>query len=585
MPSVHYALRPLITVVGATGTGKSQLAVDLARSFNGEIINADAMQMYDGLPIITNKMATRERQGVPHHFLGTVPKGEEIWVGMWERGVRSMIEKIRGRGRLPIIVGGTHYYIQALLYPRSLLPNASSSESGEEGEMSREDLAKKYPILNAETSQILQKLQEVDPVMAARWHPNNHRKIRRSLEIYYSHGGTPASEVYRLQKLSEEKKLKERRDNLIDEGVRFRNLIFWVHADMEVLKKRLWGRVDKMVNEGLFDEIEELWRLYLSKKEREKEVDLEKGVWQSIGFKEFLPWLQARREAQLGEFKEWKKISGKGERKMEVELENLREQGLERMKIGTARYARTQVKWIRIKLINAVRNANEEEEEMEGGEGEEGNEDGKEELQQGEASSKDPPTTDSARTITEKSQSKQPSNILYLLDSSDITCFVENVSNPAISIAKSFLSPFTPDSHALPDPLSLSDLAVSCLEPKRDYDLSKRPDMWVKRTCEVCQVTTADEESWKKHEGSGKHKKMVRGKGKWEEAQKWRVRRLIGKATEGRNMDRKGTRVWGSEDAREIVDWGLEGKQTIEEWIAQLSLKEEAWEEGVLGKR
>lgn len=205
---------------------------------------------------------------------------------------------------------------------------------------------------------------------------------------------------------------------------------------------------------------------------------------------------------------------------------------------------------------------------MEDEEGEEGNENGKEELQQGEASSNGPPTTDSTRTTTEKSQPKQPSNILYLLDSSDIPLFTENVSNPAISIAKSFLSPFTPDFHPLPDPLSLSDLAASCLKPKRDYDLSKRPDLWVKKTCEVCGVTTVDEESWKKHEGSGKHKRMVRGRGKWEEAQKWRERRERGEVTRGRDMDGSGPGVRGGEGAREVVDDRLEGKQTIEEDIA-----------------
>ena len=402
---------------------------------------------------------------------------------------------------------------------------------------------------NAETSQIFQKLQEVDPVMAARWHPNDHRKIRRSLEIYYLHGGMPTSEVYRLQKLNERKE-KEQRGESIDEVARFRNLIFWVHADPEVLNERLGGRVDKMVSEGLFDEIEELWRWYLSLKEERKEVDLMRGVWQSIGFKEFLPWLQARAEAGLAKFQSGEKVAGVGEKVRDGEvgerLESLRREGLERMKIGTVQYARTQVKWIRIKLMNAVRDANEEERAMEGEEGEECNEDGKEWLQQGEASCKDSAVTDSATTIR-KSQHKQPSDILYLLDSSDIHCFTENVSNPAISIAKSFLSPFTPGLHPLPDPLSLSDLAASCLKPKRDYDLSKRPDLWVKRTCEICGVTTVDEDSWKRHEGSRKHTRMVRGRGKWEEAQKWKEKRERGELPEGGTCELESERQGTSE--------------------------------------
>ena len=373
--------------------------------------------------------------------------------------------------------------------------------------------------------------------MAARWHPNDHRKIRRSLEIYYLNGGMPASEIYRLQKPSE-KKNKEKKDESVGEVARFRNLIFWVHAEPEVLNKRLEGRVDKMVSEGLFDEIEELWGWYLSLKEGEKEVDWEKGVWQSIGFKEFLPWLQARREAGLGELKGGEKVVGEGEKVVEGEvgemLEMLRRKGLERMKIGTIQYARTQVKWIRIKLVNAVREANEEE-EMDGEEGE--GKVGREELQQGEANSQDTPCIGSAEDPPEGSRPKQPSNLLYLLDSSDISHFTEYVSKPAISIAKSFLSPFAPDSHPLPDPLSLSDLAASCLKPKRDYDLSRRPDLWVKRTCEVCGITTVDEESWKQHEGSGKHKRKVRGRGKWEEAQGWRERRERGEVGGGMSVE------------------------------------------------
>ena len=390
--------------------------------------------------------------------------------------------------------------------------------------------------------------------MADRWHPNDHRKIRRSLEIYYLHGCTPASEVYRRQQQLSAKKQTEKKEewtatNKGNKAGWFRNLVFWVHSEPEVLNDRLGKRVEAMVSQGLFGEIFELWEYY---KSLGAEVDLERGVWQSIGFKEFLPWLQARKKFGLDEDMPSKagaragtepgavdvqeEEEGVGER-----LECLRKEGLEKMRVATIQYARTQVKWIRIKLMNAVKEANEDDQEeaeaevsgfvwgesgIAGGEltGAKGKTKGNATDYDAVSAPAPAPDLNSTTTFQQKSCT-QPSNILYLLDSSDASKFTETVSNPAISIAKSFLCPPSTTTNHLPDPLSLSNLAASCLKPRRNYDLSKRPDLWVKRTCEICGVTTVDEDSWSKHEASARHRRMFRGRAKWEEGRRWKERK------------------------------------------------------------
>ncbi|KAI5806600.1 IPP transferase-domain-containing protein, partial [Peziza echinospora] len=487
------ALVPLITVIGATGTGKSQLAIDLALHLRGEIINADAMQMYKGLPILTNKMPEGERMGVAHHFLGGVGVGEVGRVGGWVGGVRGVIEEVRARGNTPIIVGGTHYYVQELLYPAAVCTVGGGEEGmgmgmGEEGGGGE---CTKFPTPRRASppTTILQKLQQVDPVMAARWHPNDYRKIKRSLEIYYLNDCVPASEVYRRQQVSKKKSSNTNNTTTSTTTTTattatpgYRNLIFWVHSEMPVLEKRLDERVDNMVNLGLFEEIDEMWGRRV---EEGGEVDLEKGVWQSIGFKEFLPYLE--------KVEGLKRVGAEGEEKVKVEkeLEELKREGLERMKNSTRRYAKQQIKWIRIKFMNAMRMEEEEEEEKEKGE---------EEIVEGEGGQ----------------NKKGKRSILYLLDSTNPKEYQERVSKPALEIAKRFLAEGG-GTAGLPDPFGMSRLAGEMLVPKREYDVSTRPDLWVRRVCEVCGVTTVEDEGWARHVQSSRHKRSVRGRRKKEE--------------------------------------------------------------------
>ncbi|PYH98907.1 tRNA isopentenyltransferase [Aspergillus ellipticus CBS 707.79] len=324
-----FIMKPLIAVVGATGTGKSKLAVDLASRFNGEIINGDAMQMYCGLPIITNQIPVEERNGIPHHLISCVKLEEQPWwVGRFKTECLRLIEEIHGRGKLPILVGGTHYYTQPVLFKHQLVGEDPSAAEGEEGDNDDSASSAKWPILDSPTDVVLQKLREVDPVMADRWHPNEPRKIRRSLEIYFQ-TGRPASEVY-----AEQQRLKQGQ-------LRFPTLIFWVHSEKETLHDRLEKRVDAMIEHGLMEEARCMSDYVQEKKTQGVPVDLTRGVWVSIGYKELAPYFEALYSGSLNE----------------PELESLKRSCVESVKSATRQYAQAQIKFIRTKLWKALADA------------------------------------------------------------------------------------------------------------------------------------------------------------------------------------------------------------------------------------
>ncbi|CAK1362265.1 tRNA dimethylallyltransferase, mitochondrial [Cercospora beticola] len=422
---------PLIAVIGATGTGKSQLAVELAKRYNGEIINGDAMQLYAGLPIITNKVTTEEQQGIPHHLLGCIGLHEQTWVvGTFVQHALKVIEEIRSRGRLPILVGGTHYYTQSLLFHDRL---AEADEDREQREFVA-DTSDKWPILKESTDVLLEELKRVDPVMADRWHPNDRRKIQRSLEIYLQ-TGKRASDIYAEQRARKAEAAEKEAD---DPRMRFPALLFWVHAENDTLRERLDRRVDKMLANGLLDEVQTLDASHDEQIEAGTPVDDGKGIWVSIGYKEFREYARALRTGFA---------DGR-------ELEKLRLTALEATKASTRQYAKRQIRWIRVKLVNALAEA-------------------------------------------------KASHSLYLLDGSEVAKFDETVASPAVQITGQFLG-----AEDMPAPSSLSAVATEQLQPKRD-DLAAAPEAWGKEYCAVCDVTSVTPAQRKAHMESKSHKKRV----------------------------------------------------------------------------
>ncbi|KAF3403463.1 tRNA dimethylallyltransferase [Penicillium rolfsii] len=440
---------PLIAVVGATGTGKSKLAVDLAARFNGEIINGDAMQMYRGLPIITNQIPLAERKNIPHHLLSCVDLEAEVWrISHFKKEALRLITEIRGRGKVPILVGGTHYYTQAVLFRDQLVGEGSDSEvDGAEGDVELPNTttapsaavststSEKWPILDSSPEIMMEKLREVDPVMAARWHPKDARKIRRSLEIYFQ-TGRPASEIYAEQQAQKAKAVSQAEGLL-----RFENtLIFWVHAQKEILNARLDARVDDMVQQGLLDEAETMFEFLSQKEAQGIPVDLTRGVWVSIGFKELAPYFTARRKGTLSE----------------EELDALRNRCIESIRTATRQYGGSQVKWIRNKLWRALA-----ETDMTGR--------------------------------------------LYLLDSSDVSQWAKCVTEPSEQIVQCMLR-----SEATPDPKSLSELARTVLGAKEEQAQAQPGSAMTSHTCDVCGKTVVGDEQWEIHLKSYSHKRGVK---------------------------------------------------------------------------
>lgn len=288
--------KTLIAIVGNTGVGKSQLAVELARKLNGEVINGDSMQMYRGLDIITNKHPMKERMGVPHHLLGHIDWDKQYTVTQFEQEVTDLVDDLHQRGKIPILVGGTHYYIQSLI--------AENSTIGQRDDPKRELKAEEEQILD-DPAQVEKQLKLIDPVIAAKFHPNDTRRLRRALEVFYTTGRRP-SEIYEEQSESTTK-------------LRYNVLVFWIYCQREVLNERLDARVDTMLETGLMDEINELYESW----QKEKSADGQ-GVWQVLGFNQFLPYLS--KEVPTAD------------------------SGIAAMKSETRQYAKKQTKWIVNKL-------------------------------------------------------------------------------------------------------------------------------------------------------------------------------------------------------------------------------------------
>ena len=294
--------------------------------------------MYEGLPITTNKLPLEERKGIPHHLLGCVKLGQEAWTvkQFLERAI-GIIREIRSRGRLPILVGGTHYYTQSLLFTDTIV------EAGNRDGLATEAQPQKWHLLDASAEEMLKELRKVDPGMAMRWHPSDRRKIRRSLEIWLT-TGKRASEMYEQQKtpsLHVESRgwIKGAEPNNSNAAARsharFDSLILWVHASSDVLNPRLEERVDRMVSHGLLDEVTSMQSFLQNQEQQGDHIDQTRGIWVAIGFKEFLPYI----------------LDGSRSDKLRLEC-------IERIKIATRQYAKRQVRWIRLRLQRAVHAAN-----------------------------------------------------------------------------------------------------------------------------------------------------------------------------------------------------------------------------------
>ncbi|KAI8895492.1 IPP transferase-domain-containing protein, partial [Globomyces pollinis-pini] len=284
------------------GVGKSALAVQIAKQFKGHIINADSMQVYKGLDIITNKPDKKERESAPHHLFDFVHPLNEYSVADYVNDATAIIDKLHSQNILPVICGGTNHYTLSLLCNVNVFE--TPQESNENG----------HPSIDLELRKELQYLlDKIDPKIAKRWHENDFRKIRRSLEVYY-YTGKRYSEL-----LEDNEQLKDSY-----EGLRYRVCVFWLYGRPEELYPRLDARVDKMINDGMFTEMHDLREQMNENKTVSFDSQYNRGIFQSIAI-----------ESKLDK----------------IEIEKLLENGIENMKVATRQYARHQVSQIKNKFV------------------------------------------------------------------------------------------------------------------------------------------------------------------------------------------------------------------------------------------
>ncbi|MBR3003782.1 MAG: tRNA (adenosine(37)-N6)-dimethylallyltransferase MiaA [Lachnospiraceae bacterium] len=225
--------KPLVIIGGATGVGKTALSVKLAQMIGGEVISADSMQVYKGFDIGTAKIRPEETQGVPHFLIDELEPDDEFNVYEFKHRALKYAEKIWERGHIPIIVGGTGFYIQALLYDIDFTDEETDKSYRHELEQLAEEKGAEY---------LHDMLNEVDPESASAIHRNNVKRVIRALEFFHETGAQMSSH-------NTEQRQKESPYN-------YAYLI--LNRKRDVIYKRIEDRVDLMMDEGLADEVKGL---------------------------------------------------------------------------------------------------------------------------------------------------------------------------------------------------------------------------------------------------------------------------------------------------------------------------------------
>ena len=228
MPGIESENLPLVAVVGATATGKSDLGVTLAQHLGGEVINADASQLYRGMDIGTAKLAPGERGGIAHHQLDVLDVGEEATVSNYQGAARADVAAIRLRGHLPIVVGGSGLYVRALLDLLEIPPTDPVVRARWEAELER-----------VGSQELFARLTQLDPEAAARIEPRNGRRVVRALEVIEL-TGRPFSATL------------PRREYAVP------TVQLGLAAERSVLAQRVARRVDRMWDQGLVEEVQGL---------------------------------------------------------------------------------------------------------------------------------------------------------------------------------------------------------------------------------------------------------------------------------------------------------------------------------------
>ena len=280
--------KKIIVISGPTASGKTALAVELAKIYNGEIISADSMQIYTDMDIASAKATKEEQQGIPHYMLGFLDPSESFSVAEYVKLCDKCVKDILGRGKTPILCGGTGLYIS------SFVDNLTFDDS--ERDLAYREELKKFAEEHGNKA-LLEKLRAVDPETAEQLHENNVGRIIRALEVYKTTGHT----ISQAKAMSRE----------APSPYKF-VMITLDFEDREILRERINRRVDDMLERGLLDEARRCFE--------QDAQNIRATAAQAIGCKELYPYF--RGEKELSEC-------------------------VEELKLRTRQYAKRQLTWFR----------------------------------------------------------------------------------------------------------------------------------------------------------------------------------------------------------------------------------------------
>lgn len=286
-------MNKVICIVGPTASGKTGLAIELAKKYNAEIISADSMQIYRGLNVGTAKVTEEEAQGIPHHIIDVCNVEDKFSVADFKEMCYHKIEEIYSRGKNVIIAGGTGLYVNSVVYNMNFTEEEIDEEFRKELENIAETKGKEY---------LYNMLVELDPESAKQIHMNNVKRVIRAIEI------AKKSNTLKSVHMQQE---KERIEN---EKSKYEFVVFCIEHEREYLYSRINLRVDLMLKDGIIEE---------AKKVYEMKLPQDNTCMQAIGYKEFFPYFEGN--ATL-------------------------EECVETLKKETRRYAKRQMTWFNNKL-------------------------------------------------------------------------------------------------------------------------------------------------------------------------------------------------------------------------------------------
>lgn len=250
--------KPLIILTGPTAVGKTSLSLKLAKQIGGEIISADSMQVYRHMDIGSAKIMPDEMQGIPHHLIDVLEPAEDFNVVLFQKMVKDCLFGIYERGHIPIVTGGTGFYIQAVLYDIDFTENEENTVYREKLEQVAAEKGNAY---------LHEMLREVDEEAAQAIHENNVKRVIRALEYHMLTG----------------EKISEHNETQREKETAYRSCYFVLNDRRETLYERIDERVDKMLEQGLIEEVKKL-----------KEMGCSKDMvsMQGLGYKEILNYLE-----------------------------------------------------------------------------------------------------------------------------------------------------------------------------------------------------------------------------------------------------------------------------------------------------